>query len=244
MTDTDLFQSIRSQSRLVDRVVEEIEQLILDGKLKPGMRLPPQRQLAQHTGVSRPVIREAVHILETKGILESKHGIGTIIRPFSNDQFTQGMSWLLRSHNISLDDLHQMRSILEVENARLAALNSTVEGVDSLRKILLEMDSVEDDARLFAGKDAEFHNALAQMTNNPLLVMMIGTVRELLQEVRLSVSRYPDLKASVMPDHYNILECVASGDAEGASQAMRVHLDHARLIQEHFLKQRDVIDQI
>jgi GntR family transcriptional repressor for pyruvate dehydrogenase complex len=239
MVGEEILPLIGNQGRLVDRVAQEVERLILDGVLEAGTKLPPQRELAEQIGVSRTVIREAMQILETKGLLESRHGFGTLIRQVSPDQFTQSMSWLLRSTKISLDDLHQVRSILEVENVRLAAVNATPEGVQTLRRILEEMDSAQADLHLFAEKDAEFHTALAQMTDNPLLTVLIDAIRDLIQEVRLSISRNPELKAMVMPDHYAILEQVEAKDSEGACTAMRIHLEHARRMQELFLEQGD-----
>jgi GntR family transcriptional repressor for pyruvate dehydrogenase complex len=239
MAGDEILPLIGNQGRLVDRVAQEIERLILDGVLEAGVKLPPQRELAEQIGVSRTVIREAMHILETKGLLESRHGFGTLVRQVSPDQFTQSMSWLLRSTKISLDDLHQVRSIVEVENVRLAALNATPEGTQNLRRILEEMDSAKSDIQQFADKDAEFHTALAQMTDNPLLTLLIDTIRDLIQEVRLSISRHPRLKATVMPDHYAILERVEARDSEGACNAMRAHLEHARKMQELYLEQGD-----
>ena len=239
MAGETILPFIGNQGRLVDQVAQEMERLILEGVLEAGTKLPPQRELAEQIGVSRTVIREAMQILETKGLLESRHGFGTLVRQVSPYQFTENMSWLLRSTKISLDDLHQVRSILEVENVRLAAINATPESVQTLQRILEEMDSAKGDIRRFAEKDAEFHTSLAQMTDNPLLIVLIDTIRSLIQEVRLSISRYPELKATVMPDHYAILERVEAKDSEGACNAMRAHLEHARRMQQLYLEQGD-----
>jgi DNA-binding FadR family transcriptional regulator len=140
--------------------------------------------------------------------------------------------------NVSLDDMHNVRSILEVENARLATLQATEKDIAELKQTLAEMDNVKDDARAFADKDAEFHTGLARTTHNSLLMVLLDAIRDLMQEIRLSVSKYPDLFATVMPDHYEILERVAARDVDGACQAMQAHLDHARSIQEMFLAQK------
>jgi DNA-binding FadR family transcriptional regulator len=236
MAGEEILPLMGNRGRLVDRVARELERLILADVLKAGTKLPPQHELAEQVGVSRTVIREAIHILETKGLLESKHGVGTLVRQASPDHFTQSMGLLLRSTQISLDDLHQVRSILEVENARLAALNATSQEVQILRSILDEMNSAEADLPKFAEKDAEFHTALAQMTGNPLLVVLIDAIRDLIQEVRISISHQPELKATVMPDHYAILARVEAREADGASNAMRLHLEHARRMQKSYLE--------
>ena len=80
MQNENIFKVIGNEGRLVDRVVNEIQQLIIDKKLEPGMRIPPERELSEQIGVSRTVLREAIQILDVKGLLEVKHGVGTIVR--------------------------------------------------------------------------------------------------------------------------------------------------------------------
>ena len=91
-----------------------------------------------------------------------------------------------------------------------------------------EMTRATNDAEALAAHDAEFHRALAQATHNPLLVILLDSIRDLMQEVRLRVSSYPGIAEVIVPDHYRVLECVAAGDEEGARRAMREHIDHAR----------------
>jgi GntR family transcriptional repressor for pyruvate dehydrogenase complex len=200
--------------------------------------LPPERELAEQIGVSRTVIREAVQVLVTKGLLETRHGVGTLVCQVSNNQFYESFNLFLLTHGVTLDDLHHVRSILEVENARLAALQATEADLARLRQILAEMEQVKADAQAFADKDAEFHTALAKTSHNPLMIILLDSIREPMQEIRLSVSQYSDLFATVMPDHSLIIEQIAARNAQGACQAMQAHLDHARAIQEKFLAQK------
>jgi DNA-binding FadR family transcriptional regulator len=236
--EASTFRTIGNKGSLVDQVVEEIQNLVVNGSLEPGTKLPPERQLAEQIGVSRTVIREAVQILVTKGLLETKHGVGTLVCQVSNNHFAESLNLLLLTHGVTLDDLHHVRSILEVENARLAATQATEADISGLRQILTEMEQVKGDAQSFADKDTEFHTALAKTSHNPLMIVLLDSIREPMQEIRLSVSRYPDLFATVMPDHALIIERVAARDALGACRAMQAHLDHARTIQEKFLAQQ------
>ncbi len=233
-----IFHTIGSKESLVDRVVNELQRLIIDGRLETGQKLPPERELAEKIGVSRTVLREAVQVLVARGLLATRHGVGTVVRSVSNENVIESLGLLLQMHNISLDDMHHVRSILEVENARLAALQATEKDIAELKQTLTEMDNVKNDARVFADKDAEFHTGLARTTRNPLLIVLLDAIRDLMQDIRLSVSKYPDLFATVMPDHYKILERVAARDVDGACQAMEAHLDHARNIQKLFLSQK------
>ncbi len=239
MENQVMFHTMGTGERLVDRVVNEIEGSIVDGRLSAGVKLPPERELAEQLEVSRTVVREAVHILVTKGLLETKHGIGTVVKGMNTSHVAESLSLMLRMHGISADNLHQVRSILEVENAYLAASQATDADVQELRRLLGRMDTAAADPRGFADLDAEFHAAVAKAAHNPLLIVLLESIRDLIQDVRLSVSGYPRLHNTVMPDHHVIVDCIAARDARGARQAMQQHLEHARSIQELFLAQQE-----
>ena len=223
-----LFRSVAPEGRLVDRVVNQIQRLIVDGYLRVGTRLPSEMELAAQLGVSRTVIREAVRILTAKGLLETRPGVGSVVRQMTRDQVVEPLGHLLRAHNVTLDELHEVRGILEVEIAGLAARQADAEDITKLRQAMEAMTRATNDAEALAAHDAEFHRALAQATHNPLLVILLDSIRDLMQEVRLRVSSYPGIAEVIVPDHYRVLECVAAGDEEGARRAMREHIDHAR----------------
>jgi GntR family transcriptional repressor for pyruvate dehydrogenase complex len=238
MDNESMFRNVGIQGGLVDRVVNEIQRVIMSRQLEPGMKLLPERELADELGVSRTVIREAVRILVAKGLLETKPGVGTLVRQVTSDQIVEPLSLLLQAQEdgISIEHLHQVRHMLEVEIAGLAAMQATEEDIAELNTVLAEMESVTDIPESFAAKDADFHRGLAKTTHNPLLIILLDSIRDLMQEVRLLVTRHPDLRKKVMPDHREILKRVAARDLEGARQAMEEHLEHARRFQEELLK--------
>jgi GntR family transcriptional repressor for pyruvate dehydrogenase complex len=167
--------------------------------------------------------------------------VGTIVRQVTRDQIVGPLSLLLQAQEggFSIEHLHQVRHILEIEIAGLAAMQATEEGVAELEQIVAEMESVRDTPEDFAAKDADFHQGLAEMTHNPILIVLLDSIRDLMQEVRLLVTRYPRLHQQVMHDHYEILRRVAARDPEGARQAMQGHLEHARQIQHAVLNHDD-----
>lgn len=226
-----IFQAIGSKARLVDRVVDEIQRLIFEGALKPGTKLPPEREFADQIGVSRTVVREAVHILVTKGLLETRQGVGTVVREMSNDRLIEPLSMMLQTKGISLYDLHQVRSILEVAIVGLAATQATRQDLAQLERIMSEMEENIGHTDVFIACDAEFHQTLAQTAHNPLLVMLLDSIRDLMTEVRIQVHREPEIYATVVPDHREILERIEAHDAEAARQAMLRHLEHALRLQ-------------
>jgi GntR family transcriptional repressor for pyruvate dehydrogenase complex len=232
MSDEGLFRNVGTQGGLVDRVVNEIQSVIVSGQIEPGTKLPPERELADELGVSRTVVREAVRILV------AKPGVGTIVRQVTSDQIVETLSLLIQSQerDIIVEHLHQVRHMLEVEIAGLAAQQATEEDIAELKQILAKMDLAKDAPAAFAARDAEFHQGLARTTHNPLLIILLDSIRDLMQEIRLMVTRHPGLREQVMPDHHKIMERVAAKDPKGARQAMEEHLEHARRFQEELLR--------
>lgn len=236
------FRTIGRKDGLVARVVRAVEGQILDGRLPVGARLPPEREFAESLAVSRPVVREAVGILVTKGLLETRHGIGTTVRAVTHDEVTRPLTLFLRTcgQEVNLEHLHQVRSILEVENAGLAARQRTEEDISDLVRICEEMKAAAHDPERFAIKDSEFHRRLIQTTHNPLMILLLDSIQKMTAEVRALVGRQPHLFERVMPTHVRILERVVAQDPDGARAAMRKHLDRALAVQRELIQNQAI----
>lgn len=232
MAQERLFYNVGSKDKLVDRVVNRIQQLIVEGQLQPGMRLPPEREFAERIGVSRTVLREAVRILVTKGLLETRHGVGTVVRQMSPDQVLEPLTLLLRSYDLSIDQLYEVRSILEVGAVRLAALHAMDADIESLGSIVDAMELSREDNDRFIAFDDEFHHAIAAATHNPMVLLLAQSIGPMMHEVRLQVHKRNRVYQMAVPDHREILAAVTTHDAEGAARAMQNHLDNARHFQE------------
>jgi len=227
LSNHQLFKTVGTKSRLVDRVVGEIEELIISGQLQPGMKLPPERELTEQLGVSRTVVREASHILVAKGLLDSRPGVGTTVRKMTENQVAESLSLLLktRAEDASFFDLCQVRRILEVEIAGLAAQQATEEEIEHLKQVVAEMERVQDTPKLLSTKDTDFHRALAQTSHNPILVVFVDLIRDLMREYSELINPHIDPRKHVLPDHHRIVEQIAAKNVEGARQAMYAHLD-------------------
>jgi GntR family transcriptional repressor for pyruvate dehydrogenase complex len=235
MEHDDLFQSVGSKAKLVDRVVDNIQGLIIEGQLEPGTRLPPEREFADRMGVSRTVLREAVRILVTKGLLETRHGVGTVVRHVTSDQFLEPLTLLLQTAELSVEQLYQVRSILEVGVVRLAAKRALAEDLAELRTILHRMALGGGDTSAFVALDDSYHNALARATHNPLLVVLCDSIGAIMHEVRVQVHEHTELAQTALPDHLRILAALEAHDADRAAAAMQEHLDNARHFQREYL---------
>lgn len=228
------FGTVGNKNALVDRVVHAIQDQILSERLVVGTRLPPEREFAESLGVSRGVVREAVRVLAAGGLLETTHGIGTTVRALSREEVVKPLNLFLRSwgRDVSLNHLHQVRSLLEVENIGLAAEQASQEDIQDLRRILGEMEAVKENPEIYAVKDSEFHRRLAQTTHNPLLTLLLDSINDLMVEIRELVSTESDLVERVMPAHVEMLDCIEKRDARRARRVMREHLLTALEVQQ------------
>jgi DNA-binding FadR family transcriptional regulator len=234
------FRLLRRKEGAVCQVVQALERQILEGRLPVGTRLPSERVLSERLGVSRTVLREAIGVLRANGLVETRHGIGTTVRRLTRQEFLKPLALFLRIRGevVTLEHLHQVRSILEVENAGLAAEQATELDIKDLRRIVSEMELAANNPEQFALKDAEFHRRLAETTHNPLLILLLDSIRDLMVEVRALVAREQGLYERVMPTHVRVLECVEARDPAGARAAMREHLRIALTIQRELVARR------
>ena len=179
-------------------------------------RLPSEAELATSFGVSRSVIREALHSLNALGLTKSFAGKGTFVAA------TRAQSQLLIGRYLPTQ-LNEVRRYLEVPAARLAAERRTQDDLDSLATLVDEFDAVDDPAERVK-IDARFHIAIAHATGNPLFSRLVEDLRAVLQEQALSVSRAPGRAAAARAEHHAIFEAIRDGDADLADVAMRRHL--------------------
>ena len=224
----DLFQPVSRELTLSDRVTDEIEALIFQSRLQIGDKLPAERELAKQFGVSRTVIREAVRALVAKGMLEVRMGSGTIVCAPSAASISQSMALYLRGNQRQFDFAHvlEVRSVLEVEIAGLAAERHTVEDVQKMWTILKQ--AIEIDTReIFIQWDMDFHLLLAQATHNDLFPLLLDSVAEVMRTTRAMAFDIPGAPARSYKYHSAILEQVEKGDRNMARRAMRDHLIEA-----------------
>lgn len=211
----------------VDRVSEiakQLERSILSGELVPGDLLPSEREISARQGVSRSVVREALGRLASLGLVRSVHGSGTRVELPSGRQVTDGYRRLLGRPDCRLEDLAAVRLPLETTIASLAATMRTeahLERLQETQEILGDPTRPLDE---HVKADLEFHAILAEATGNSLFKLVLTPMQELLIESRRhTLGCYgADLAHG---HHALILDAVRAGDDQGASAAMRHHLE-------------------
>lgn len=217
--------------KVADVIVSQIEQLILDGVLKPGERLAPERELAQELNVSRPSLREAITTLKSKGLLRSarggRHYVVDIIAPALTDPLVE----LLKNHPKATFDVLELRHALEEVAAYFAALRATDADREILRRRFAELEEIQRGQREpqhDAVVDANFHLAIADASHNVALIhVMRGLFDLLLSHICRSLERLYTRESSyvmVHAQHQAILNAILERNPEAARQAAHVHL--------------------
>jgi GntR family transcriptional repressor for pyruvate dehydrogenase complex len=207
--------------------------MVVSRGLSPGERLPPERELVGRLGVSRTVVREALNLLEARGLISIEHGRGAVVSGGSTHAVRDTLGLLLRVRPKALWELLEIRKILEVEIAGLAAERAEGEDVREMRGQLDRMETLIDAPEGYVDADVEFHALLARSTRNGVLLIMLDPIVELLRASREVSASRPGSARRALREHEEILRCVEAGDAEGARQRMRLHLANtARDIEE------------
>jgi GntR family transcriptional repressor for pyruvate dehydrogenase complex len=213
------------------QVVEFVRRQIESGKLKPGMRLPAERDLAVEIGVSRPSLRSGLQTLQALGVLQSRQGAGTFISDGPPRLGGAPLSFLAALHGFTRDEMFEARRVLEVGAASLAAERATMERITVLADEVSAMFASLDDPQEFLIHDVHFHKAVAAASGNPVLATLIETISGLVYESRkLTVERAHDLKESAEM-HRRIYRAIKAGDPQKASDEMGMHLALARQAQ-------------
>jgi GntR family transcriptional repressor for pyruvate dehydrogenase complex len=213
---------------LVRKLVDEISNMILGDGMSVGERLPSMAELGERFGVSYTVLREALRVLEARGMVEIQHGKGTIVTLDPTEAMAISFRSIGRMHEKSREHLMEVRSILEVEIARLAAIRRTETDLTRLHKLIDALAGSLRDPDAFIEADTRFHYALVVATHNPILVRVMQSLRQVQRSQWEATTRMraDDLQPAYGV-HRAVFERVRDGDQVGAGKAMEHLLDVA-----------------
>jgi len=214
------FESVRRR-KVYEETASQIEQLILKGR--PGDRLPPEREMAGRLGVSRGSVRDAIRRLDTLGIVESRQGVGTIIRKTSADFKAQVI--VAGQSEALLQDLFEVRNILEVPLVERAVTNMSADQVAELQTAVDQQEEKQSNGETTIAEDDQFHCQIAQSSGNSVLVQLLKDTLGLLGTIRERSSCLPAYGQQLLDDHRRILAAIKRRNPEVARGAMRSHLE-------------------
>src|ERR1700719_3733873 len=226
--ENPVYKVVRT-SRLYEQIVQQIEESVLNGKLKPGDQLPAERELAQQLGVSRTAVREAVKALREKGLVEAYSGRGTFVTDGTTHAARQSFDLMVKiGQQEGSTHLAELRLILEPGIAAQAAERAKDEEVTAMREAVAVMDRSQKDPEAYIEADLDFHLALAEAAANPLILSLIDSIVALLREQRIKIFNVEGGPERGQYHHKRILAAIERHDPEMARSAMRSHLKQVR----------------
>lgn len=238
MTDpsNDIFKTIDPERRgtTSEEVISQLREMIHRGELRPGDRLPPERDLAKLLGVSRPTLRAGIRSLSAVGVLQSRQGAGTFLvktdGPPSLD--SNPLRLMASLHGFTPGEMFEARQSLEMAIAGLAAERATADHLATMSEEIAGMYASLDDPEQFLIHDMRFHQTVAASSGNRILTSLMNMVATILFDVRRkTVKRARDLKESAAM-HRQVYRAIRERNVEAASNAMRDHLVLAQKAQE------------
>ncbi len=213
------------------QVVEHVRRLLEAGQLKPGDRLPPERDLATQMGVSRPSVRSGLRSLQTMGIVRSRQGSGTYIVDGPPQLGGDPLRFLAALHGFTREEMFEARRVLEVGTTGLAAERATPEQMAAMADEVTGMFASLEEPQKYLVHDVQFHRALACGSQNHVLITLIDTLSELFYEGRRqTIERAKDLRESAEM-HRGIYTSVRARDVDEARRQMDDHLLKAQKAQ-------------
>jgi GntR family transcriptional repressor for pyruvate dehydrogenase complex len=213
---------------LSDHIVEQIAEMIARGALKPGDRIPSEKQLCEKFGVGRTSVREALRSLSVMGVLQSHMGDGTFVASDAGRFLERSFQWGLLLNPKVVDDLIETRLMLESHNAHLAAAKAVPEDLARMDESVRQMEASVAKPEQYLEHDLQFHLTIAQATHNSILLSLLSTTRGYLQAWIRETLALPDLtdkRARLsITEHKRILRALRNKDGDAARQAMAAHI--------------------
>ncbi len=209
------------------RLITAFKEMIADGTVMPGQRLPPERDLAKSFGVARSSLRQALKVLEIMGVISQRVGDGTYLNTGAATILGEPMEFLILLDGITFHELMEARLIVEPELTARAAARATMEDIAELRGVLKGMEEARGDHARFVEQDLLFHHTIFRIAANRVCGLMFTVVHQ-------SLAKLIHLTSQVVPAehtlalHRRIFHAIRRRDAEEARRRMTEHLDDAR----------------
>ncbi|MCC7208763.1 MAG: FadR family transcriptional regulator [Anaerolineae bacterium] len=219
----NLFETVKRPS-VTETIIENFKQALIEGRLRPGQRLPSEAELAQQIGTGRNAVREAIKMLQAMGVVEIQHGNGSYIVDKPSETLLSPIVFAIMLQAAPGKDLLGLRSLLEVGYCQLAAESATDEDWTAIERAKQAFEEYAHspgwDAAELTRRDLEFHFALLDATHNPLVIQIGRTVEQLfLTSIRNTLAGLGDLKWAI-EGHHRIVQAVRGGDPETIRQSV------------------------
>jgi len=210
-----LFQTAHRTYKISDQIIEQIRNAILSGRFKPGDKVASEKELMSEFGVSKATLREALRVLEGMGLVEIKKGIagGVFIAEVDMRTTIHGIINFLHFKTVSIKDITMIRYLLEPPVAQIAALRIQSEDILKLESMIMENPAIP---HTIVSREIGFHRYLARMTENPILILVMDFIDNILNDIKFQLDPGAEFYHKVAKAHQAILECLKQKDGVGA----------------------------
>ncbi|MEW6375443.1 MAG: GntR family transcriptional regulator [Thermodesulfobacteriota bacterium] len=210
-----MFQAASRTHKISDQIIEQIRNAILSGRFKPGDKVASEKELMSEFGVSKATLREALRVLEGMGLVEIRKGItgGVFIAEVDMKTTIHGIINFLHFKTVSVKDITMIRYLLEPPVAQIAALRIQPEDIVKLENMILDDPVIP---RTIVSREIGFHRYLARMTENPILILVMDFIDNILNDIKFQLDLGPEFYHKVAKSHRAILECLKQKDGVGA----------------------------
>ncbi len=225
-----MFQAAK-QTKVFQDVVEQIQEAILDGRLTAGQTLPAERELKEMFSISRGTLREALRVLEQKGLIEIRLGVGggSVVKAVDTDQISESLGLLIRSQQVSLNHLAQFREDVEGIVAGHAAENHTAEDIHKLKELLQKASGClkkgPSQRNAFIDIDKRIHLTMARITGNPVYISVLHSIHD---NIHRYYDRFLSMDIPELEENYNdlceLVKAIENGEAERARHLAKQHV--------------------
>jgi GntR family transcriptional repressor for pyruvate dehydrogenase complex len=222
-----MFNSVKS-SKVCQHISDQIRNAIFDGRLKPGDKLPFERELIEKFKVSKATLREALRSLEVLGFLEIRKGVsgGAFVTEVDMTKARDSFTNFLLFKNLSLKDLSEVRLLLEPYIAEKATLAITKEDLNRLGKLIKDSEhAIKNDMAFESRKDEiEFHRIIASITGNPILMFILDFVENLLIDTKAILKPGKEFSSKVLKAHKRIYNALLEKNVKKVHEEMVRHI--------------------
>jgi len=218
------FEAVR-RTKVYEQAAQQLQRMIRDGLIKPGEKLPAERELAEMLQVSRGSLRDAIRTLELMGLVEPRQGEGTVVCDPSAESLINPLATVLLRQREIIGDLLEFRRMIEPTLAGRAAKNTSDEELAYMEDILRRQKEKLALGELAIDEDSEFHYAIAQAARNSVVLKVLDAFMDLLRESRERSLQLEGRLQKSFVGHRRILDSIRKHDVRTAEKAMRQHID-------------------
>jgi GntR family transcriptional regulator, transcriptional repressor for pyruvate dehydrogenase complex len=218
--------AVVDRSTLPEEIAGRLLEMIRAERLRPGDKLPAERELAATMHVSRPVLREALRALSIMKVVDIRQGAGTYVTALEPQALVSHLDFVFSKDSVALAQVLETRQVVEIGNVRLAAQRITPDQLARLSAIVRDLRSAVDDADRFGSLDIQFHDLISVAAANFLLAQFMSIIDTLAKVSRERTGAALSFRRRVLRDHQPILDALAAHNADAAASSMQAHLDH------------------